>query len=347
MKLRIGIVGCGTVGQGFLECLDRKADDLRARYGFEAKITAVADPVRGSLIAPQGLDIRKTLKVLAGGGKMHAVDPRAAKYDGLPAADIIETAGADVIAELTPTDLKTGEPATSHIRRALMTGKHVVTTNKGPVALHYRELSDLARKRKLHFRFEGAVMSGTPVFSLAERGFAGASIKEIRGILNGTTNFILSKMEEEGLDFAEALSQAQKLGCAEADPSADVEGRDALAKIVILANVLLDAGLKPASLNPAGIGGITRAMIASAREDGFRYKLVAYARREGARITAGVGPRRLSLSDPLAGIMGVRNALTFDLDLLGPVTIEGPGAGRVETGHAVLQDVLAIHHDLK
>ncbi|MDD8025572.1 MAG: homoserine dehydrogenase [Acidobacteriota bacterium] len=347
MKLRIGIVGCGTVGQGFLECLDRKADDLRARYGFEAKITAIADPVRGNLIAPQGLDIRKTIKVLAQGGKMHAVDTRAAKYDGVPTVDIIETAGADLIAELTPTDLKTGEPATSHIVRALMTGKHVVTTNKGPLALHYRELSELARKRKLAFRFEGAVMSGTPVFNMAEAGLAGVSIKEIRGILNGTTNYILGRMEEEGLDFAEALSQARKLGYAETDPSADVEGRDALAKIVILANVLLDAGLKPAAINPAGIGSITRAMIASAREDGFRYKLIAYVRREGARITAGVGPRKLSLSDPLARIAGARNALTFDLDLLGSITLEGPGAGRIETGYAVLQDVLAIHRDLK
>jgi homoserine dehydrogenase len=346
MKLRIGIVGCGTVGQGFLECLDRKAADLQARHGFEAKITAVADPVRGNLIAPQGLDIRKTLKVLAQGGKMQTVDPRAAKYDGIPTVDIIEAAGADLIVELTPTDIKTAEPATSHIRRALMTGKHVVTTNKGPVALHGRELSELARKRKLHFRFEGTVMSGTPVFSLAERGLAGSSIKEIRGILNGTTNFILSRMETAGLDFPEALAEAQKLGYAEADPSAD-EGRDALAKIVILANVLLEAGLKPASVSASGIGGITRAMIASALADGFRYKLIAYARRDGARITAGVGPRKIPLTDPLAGIMEARNALTFDTDLLGLVTIEGPGAGRLETGQAVLQDVLAIHHELK
>jgi homoserine dehydrogenase len=347
MKLRIGIVGCGNVGQGFLECLDRKAADLQARYGFEAKITAVADPVRGNLIAPQGLDIRKTLKTLAQGGKLHAADPRAAKYDGIPTVDLIEAAGADLIAELTPTDIKTGEPATSHIRRALMTGKHVVTTNKGPLALHGRELAELARKRKLHFRFEGTVMSGTPVFSLAERGLAGASIREIRGILNGTTNFILSRMETAGLELAEALAEAQKLGYAEADPSADLEGRDALAKIVILANVLLEAGLKPASVNPSGIDGITRAMVASALADGFRYKLVAWARRDGARITAGVGPRKIPLTDPLARIMDARNALVFETDLLGPVAIEGPGAGRLETGQAVLQDVLAIHHELK
>jgi len=347
MKLRIGIVGCGTVGQGFMECLDRKAAELQARHGFEAKITAVAAPRRGSLIVPQGLDIRRALKALAAGGTLQAVDPRAAKYDGIPTVDLIEAAGADLIVELTPTDIKTGEPAASHIRRALMTGKHVVTTNKGPVALHGRELADLARKRKLHFRYEGAVMSGTPVFSLAERGFAGASIKEIRGILNGTTNLILTRMEEGGLDFGEALAEARKLGYAEADPSADVEGRDALAKIVILANVLLEAGLKPAAVSATGITGITKAMIASARAEGFRYKLIAYARRDGARIVAGVGPRKLPLDDPLARVMEARNALTFDTDLLGPGTIEGPGAGRLETGYAVLQDVLAIHHDLK
>jgi homoserine dehydrogenase len=213
--------------------------------------------------------------------------------------------------------------------------------------LHGRELAELARKRKLHFRFEGTVMSGTPVFSLAERGLAGASIREIRGILNGTTNFILTRMEEDGLDLPEALAEARRLGYAEADPAADIEGWDALAKIVILANVLLDAGIKPAAVPAAGIGSLTPAMIASARAEGFRYKLIAYARRDGARITAGVGPRRLPVTDPLARVGETRNALTFDTDLLGPVTIEGPGAGRLETGQAVLQDVLAIHHDLK
>jgi homoserine dehydrogenase len=223
----------------------------------------------------------------------------------------------------------------------------VVTTNKGPLALHLRELRELAARKKRLLRFEGAVMSGTPVFSLVEHGFAGNTLREVSGILNGTTNFILSKMETEDMDYGEALAQAQALGYAETDPTADVEGYDALAKVVILANVLFGADLKPADIRPQGIAGITRDMVRAARAEGTRYKLVGSARRTGTGAAAGAAPRRIPLTDPLAGVMGARNALTFDLDLLGPVTIEGPGAGRIETGQAVLQDLLAIHRELK
>jgi len=346
MNYRIGLVGCGTVGQGLLEILDRKAASLRDQSGFEAKIVAIADKVKGNVISPHGLDIRKTLKALGQGRSLHDVNPGAAKLDGLSAADVIAAAPADIIVELTSTDLQTGEPATQHIQTALRTGKHVVTTNKGPIALHYRELRDLAAQKKRLLRFEGTVMSGTPVFTLFENGFAGNTVREISGILNGTTNFILSKMELEDMDYGAALAQAQKLGYAEADPTADVDGFDALAKAVILANVLFGADLKFGAVKPEGITGITREMIRAARAEGFRYKLVGSVRRNGSGASVGVSPRRIPLSDPLAGVMGARNALTFDLDLLGPVTIQGPGAGRVETGHAVLQDLLAIHREL-
>jgi homoserine dehydrogenase len=347
MLYRIGIAGCGTVGRGFLEILDRKAAALETETGFQARIVAITDTLKGSVISPQGLDIKKTLKALGQGLPLSSVDPEAALPGGPSAAEVIAACPADIILELTPTDIRTGEPAAEHIRAALRTGKHVVTTNKGPVALHLRELRELASRKKRLFRFEGAVMSGTPVFSLVEHGFAGNTIREISGILNGTTNFILSKMETEDMEYGEALAQAQKLGYAEADPTADVEGLDALAKIVILANVLLGADLKPSDIRPEGISGITRDMVRAAKAEGLRYKLVGYARRTGNGAAAGVGPRQLPSTDPLAGVMGARNALTFDLDLLGPVTIEGPGAGRVETGQAVLQDLLAIHRELK
>jgi homoserine dehydrogenase len=343
---KIGLVGCGTVGQGFMDILFRKAAALKKEQGFEAKIVAIADMIKGNLIAPQGIDLKKTLRVLGEGKTLHVVDPKAAKYDGWKAVDIIAAAKTDIIAELTYTDIKTGEPATSHIRKALETGKHVVTSNKGPAALHYAELKALADRKKLHFRIEGTVMSGTPVFTLCERGFAGNTIKEIQGILNGTTNFILTKMELENMDYADALALAQKLGYAEADPTADVGGFDALAKVVILSNVLLGGKLKPSAITPEGITGISKDMVMAAKAEGYRYKLVGFTRREGGKVVAGVSPRKLPLSDPLTGVMGAKNALTFDLDLMGPVTIQGAGAGKTETGHAILQDVLAIHHDL-
>jgi homoserine dehydrogenase len=347
MKYRIGLVGCGVVGRGFLEILSAKAEELKARHGFEAKVVAITDKLKGTVVAPAGIDIKKTLKLLEAGKSLDDYAPaKAKKAAAAEALNVIAQVDADIIAELTYTDIATGEPATSHIRKALQTGKHVVTSNKGPAALHYRELAELARKNKRHFRIEGTVMSGTPVFTLCERGFAGDRVNEIKGILNGTTNFILTKMEMDGLDYAEALALAQKLGYAEADPTADVEGFDALAKVVILSNVVLGGSLKPSQIKPRGISSITKPMVLEAKAEGYRYKLVAFTRREGGKIVAGVSPRKLPLSDPLTGVMGAQNALTFDLDLLGQVTIQGPGAGKLATGHAILQDMLAIHHDL-
>ena len=239
MELKIGLVGCGTVGQGLLEILDRKRDYLKDAYGFEPRVVAISDKLKGSILVPEGLDIRKLLALLAGGRRVDEYFREAATAEIMDPLDMIEKCEADVIAELTYTDIKTGEPATSYIKKALRMGKHVVTSNKGPAALYYGELSKLAKQNNLYFRIEGTVMSGTPVFSLCECGLAGNEIREVKGILNGTTNFILSKMELEGMEYAEALALAQKLGYAEADPTADVEGYDAVAKIVILSNVLL------------------------------------------------------------------------------------------------------------
>ena len=346
MELKIGLVGCGTVGQGLLEILDRKRDYLKDAYGFEPRIVAITDKLKGSILVPEGLDIRKLLALLAGGKRVDEYFREGATAEIMDPLDMIEKCEADVIAELTYTDIKTGEPATSYIKKALRTGKHVVTSNKGPAALHYGELSKLAKQNNLHFRIEGTVMSGTPVFSLCESGLAGNEIREVKGILNGTTNFVLSKMELEGMEYAAALALAQKLGYAEADPTADVEGYDAVAKIVILSNVLFGGELTPADVKREGITALNRGLIVTAKEQGFRYKLIAQTRKSGAKIEASVSPQKLPLSDPLAGVMGAQNALTFDTDLMGKITIQGAGAGKIETGHSILSDILAIHRRL-
>ena len=347
MKHKIGLIGCGTVGQGFLDILDKKAEVLKKKFGFQAKVVAISDKLKGSLLAPKGIDIKKVLGLLSQGKTLRDYAPgKGERNSALDPVQMIEQCDADIIAELTYTDIKTGEPATSYIKKALQAGRHVVTSNKGPAALYYPELRDLAKKKKVYFRIEGTVMSGTPVFTLAESGLAENSVKEIKGILNGTTNFILSKMELDNMDYREALALAQKLGYAEADPTADVEGFDALAKIVILSNVILEGNIRPSDAKREGITGISRDMVLAAKQEGYRYKLIARTKREGAKIAAGVSPQKLPLSDPLAGVMGAQNALTFDLDLLGKVTVQGPGAGKTETGHAILQDILAIHRDL-
>src|SRR5512138_2081070 len=344
MEHKLGLIGCGTVGQGLLQILHEKRDFLRDAFGFEAKVVAISDKIKGSLLVPDGIDIPELLTVL-GAGKGLADYPEAepGQAEPLDPLDMIERTDADIIAEMTYTDIKTGEPATSYIKKALRLGKNVVTSNKGPAALHYREIQEMARQNKLQFRIEGTVMSGTPVFHLAECGLAGNTIGEVKGILNGTTNFILTKMETEGMDYGPALALAQKLGYAEADPTADVEGFDALAKVVILSNVLLGGSLKTTDVPCKGISSITKAAVEAAKAQGLRYKLIGHARVENGVVTATVSPHKLPVSDPLAGVMGAQNALTFDCDLMGKITIQGAGAGKLETGHAIMSDILAVH----
>lgn len=347
MERKIALIGCGTVGLGLLEILDKKGEYLKDTYDFEPKIVAISDLLKGSILVPDGIEIKKLFALLDGGGRIDQYYGEGNTAELLNPLDMIEKCEADIIAELTYTDIKTGEPATGYIKKALRSGQHVVTSNKGPAALHYHELSKLAHQNGLFFRIEGTVMSGTPVFNLFENGLAGNEIREVKGILNGTTNFILTKMEQDNMDYAEALNLAQKLGYAEADPTADVEGYDAVAKVVILSNVLLGAALTPADVRREGITAVTRDEVLAAKKQGFRYKLIAQTKKAGDRIEASVSPQKLPLTDPLSGIMGAQNALSFDLDLMGKITIQGAGAGKIETGYSILSDILAIHRHMR
>ena len=347
MEVKIALIGCGTVARGLLEILDRKSEHLRAAFDFEPKLVAISDLLKGSILVPDGIEIKKLFDLLDGGGRIDQYYGEGNTAELLNPLDMIEQCDADIIAELTYTDIKTGEPATSYIKKALRSGMHVVTSNKGPAALHYHEIRRLADQNNLFFRIEGTVMSGTPVFSLFESGLSGNEIREIKGILNGTTNFVLTKMEQDNMDYGEALKLAQQLGYAEADPAADVEGFDAAGKVVILSNVLLGGEIAPDDVRREGITAITRDQVLAAKERGFRYKLIAYTRKVKGKIEAGVSPQQLPLTDPLAGIMGAQNALTFDLDLMGKVTIQGAGAGKTETGYSILADMLAIHRHMR
>lgn len=345
MEYKIALIGCGNVGEGFLQILHEKAGWLKGQHDFEARIVAICDKLKGSLLIPEGIDLKKLLSLLEHHQGIDDYEPGKKRVPIEP-LDMIESTEADIICELTPTDIKTGEPATSYIRKALRCGKHVVTSNKGPAALFYPELIKLARQNHVFFRVEGTVMSGTPVFSLFENGLSGNTVLSIRGILNGTTNFILSRMEEKNLSYEEALAEAQRMGYAEADPTADVEGFDALAKIMILANVIFDHHLKIEEVERKGIVDIKSGDIRQARQQNQRIKLIAEIKNHNGQITASVAPQSLPLTDPLARIMGVQNALIFNLDPLGQIMIQGPGAGKKETGYAILNDILVIHRSL-
>ena len=340
MKHKIALLGFGTVGQGLIEILINKRQYLKNIYGFEFDVVAVSDLVSGTAYNPEGLDLDAILGV-AKSGKKFTSDVQ--DWDGLT---MIKESNATVVCELAFTDLNTGEPAISHCRAAFESGKSVVTCNKGPAALAYNEMIKLAEDNGIHFFIEGTVMSGTPVLNLAEGPLAGCEISKARGILNGTTNYILTQMEM-GMGYDEALKKAQELGYAEADPSGDVEGFDARGKVTILANVVMKASLAISDVSCQGITKITAADIAEAKQKESRWKLIGSVERKNGAIVASVAPEMVPLSHPLAGVMGATNALTFTTDLLGDITIVGAGAGRIETGYSILTDLLRIHHSQK
>ena len=336
--MRLLMIGFGTVGQGLAELLLEKREELNGGYGFDWRVTGIADLLKGSAYDPDGLDLADALKRAEHGESLSDWQGCGTEWD---APTMIANADADAVVEVTYTDIDTGQPATNHISAALDRGLHVTTTNKGPVALRYRELEDLARQRGRRFLFEGTVMAGTPMLNLIRETLTGSSITEMRGILNGTTNFILTQMEG-GIDYSTALTEAQKLGYAEAVPDADVLGYDALAKVTILANVIFGSDLKPSDSPCQGITEITPDDIERAQRAGKRYKLIGHVTRDGDAVHASVAPQLVDLSHPLAGVGGATNAMTIHTDTVGAVTIVGPGAGRRETGFSLLNDLLTI-----
>jgi homoserine dehydrogenase len=343
MKYKIAMIGFGVVGQGLAEILLEKEKELKEHYDFECDIVAISDIQKGSVYHEDGLDLKKLLSLVE---EKRSIEEYPEGVKGWNSLKTIQESNADIIVELSFTNIETGEPAMAHFKSAFESGKHLVTTNKGPVALAYRELAKMAEEKGVQFRFEGTVMSGSPAINLATLCLAGNEIREIRGILNGTTNYILTEMEK-GRSYEAALQQAQELGYAEAVPDADVEGWDALAKVLILSNVLMGGELKVSDVTREGITKIALQDIEQAKADGKRWKLIGQTKREKGAIRAKVSPEMVPLDDPLAGVGGATNALTFDADLLGRVTIVGPGAGKRETGYSVLTDLLDIHRTLR
>lgn len=339
MKHRLIFIGFGVVGRGLTEILMKKKDWLRQKYDFDFEIVAVSDKLKGAIANEEGLDGEKLLELVRQG---KSLDEYPLGIKGLGPIETIERINGNILIEVTYTDVQTGEPATTHCRRALEKGMHVVTTNKGPAALFYHELKELADSKGLTLGIEGTVMSGTPVINTGLNSLAGCTIKSVRGILNGTTNYILTEMEK-GEPYEKVLKKAQELGYAEADPTGDVEGWDALAKVVILANVLMGKPLKKDQVEREGITQITLDDIQRAKKENKRWKLIGEIAEENGKLRAKVSPQKLDLSDPLASVMGATNAITFETDLLGPVTIIGAGAGKLETGFSLLTDILAIH----
>jgi homoserine dehydrogenase len=335
--VRIILIGYGVVGQSFTSMLLRRRQETMKDYGLNPKIVAIVDR-RGAAVNVKGLDLEKMLATKKQKGTVSA-DPEFGVPGKLP-LDIIESVEAEVVIEASPTNVKNGEPGLSHIKAAFRTGKHVVTTNKGPLALALPALTELASYNNVYLRFSGTVGGGTPVLELAKKCLAGDRITAIRGILNGTTNYILTEMAEKHVTFQQALDSAQKLGFAETNPSMDVDGIDPACKVVILANWIMNKKTTLRDVDVTGIRDVTLEDLDKAAKRGNTIKLIGSI--DGK---AKVAPTEVSRHDPLC-VSGVLNAVTFVSEFAGEETIIGRGAGGPETASAILRDLLDIRHNL-
>jgi homoserine dehydrogenase len=338
MEYKLAILGFGIVGREFARLLQRKSDELARDYGLTWRVTGLATRRLGMACDPAGLDLEAALSAAQAGQRLEAL------HSGPPlgdAFDFIARCGADVLFETTVLNPQTGQPALDHVRAALNAGMHVITANKGPLAFAYRELVGLARRQGKAFLFESTVMDGAPVFSLARDALLGANVLGFRGILNSTTNFILTHMEA-GHSFDEAVRQAQAMGIAEADPSLDVDGWDAATKTAILATVLMGAEVTPAQVERVGIRQVRPEHVQAARMAGRRIKLVCRAGWQAGRLVARVAPEEVPADDLLASIHGTSSALSLYTDTLKQLTIVEHDPGPAQTAYGLLRDLLAI-----
>ena len=335
--MRIILVGYGVVGQSFGQIITQRKKELAKKYGFRPRIVGIVDK-KGAAINPKGLDLEQMLVLKKEKGTVSASTQYG--YPKMSALETIESVEAEAIAEVSPTNIEDGEPGLSFIKTAFRTGKHVVTTNKGPLALALPALTELANYNKVYLRFSGTVGAGTPVLEFAKNCLQGDRIVSIRGILNGTTNYILSEMDEKHISYDEALAAAQKLGFAEADPTMDVDGYDAAAKLVIMANWIMDRKVTIKDVKINGIRNVSAQDIEDASNRGRIIKLIGSIGE-----TLKVEPTQISKHDPLA-VDGALNAVTFVSESAGEQTIIGLGAGGIETASAVLRDLLDIKQNM-
>jgi len=331
-------IGFGNVARSLARLLERKSDLMKSRYGITYSITGIATGSHGFAVNPQGLDIQQALEKVE---SRKSISPLST-FGVADSLAVIKNSSANVMFENSPVNTQTGQPALDHIRAALELGMHAITANKGPVVHGYRELTALAESKGKKFRFESSVLGGAPVFSVMREAFPLAELALLKGIFNATTNVILSRMEN-GETYEQALAFAQSIGLAETDPTNDVDGWDAAIKVAALVTVLMDTPMTPQQVNPTGIRGITPEMIATAKAEGKRYKLVCSAEKVGDKVKASVAPELVDATSPLYGMMNSSTGVTFRTDVILDYSItqsERPGmqGGPVETAYGLFAD---------
>jgi homoserine dehydrogenase len=340
MNFNVALLGFGSVGRALAELLMAKQEALRADHHLTVRVVGISTGSHGHAIDPSGINLRTAIDAIRFGSRLDGLhDGRLIENTW----EFLEKCTPDLVFESIPTNPLNGQPALDYIRSTLERGIHVVTANKGPVAFGYHELDKLALNKDVGFFFESTVMDGAPVISIGREGLLAAKITKIRGILNSSTNYILTRMEQDGLSFDSALGEASKSGFMETDSALDIDGWDSAVKTVILANVLMGANLCPTDVAREGIRGITLEDIQNASAEGQRIKLICEATLlENNNVTAYVSPQKLSLADPLAGVMGTSSVVDYHMDILPRLTVIENDPSPSTTAYGMLVDMINI-----
>lgn len=333
--MKLCILGFGAVGKGVARVISMKNREMKEKYGLDLKITAVTD-TSGAAINDEGLDPDLLLEIKDKTGKIS--DYPQYGVSSISNMDVLDKADYDCLVEVSPTDIEDGEPAKSHILKAFNDKKDVVTSNKGPLALSFGELAESAHKNSVEFKYEASVGGAMPILNFAHDTLPSCNIESIFGILNGTTNYILSRMAKEGSSYEQILKESQEMGIAETNPAQDVEGTDAACKVVILANSIMNMDVSLKDVEVVGISKITQEAISLARNEGYLIKLIG----EVSPDTLEVSPRLVREGSPFA-VDGTLNVATLETDLADEVTVVGKGAGSIETASSILSDVISIY----
>jgi len=332
---KLVLIGFGNAGQALARLLLEKRSELENRYSIRFMVTAVATGTHGRALNPDGLDLERALEIRKSGGSLDELSSSPAPPDNL---ELIRASGADVMFENTPVSYKDGQPAISHIEAALENNMHAITANKGAVVHGYRRLRSLAADHGVKFFFESTVMDGVPIFS-SFRQLPAVGLSGVWGVLNSTTNLILSRMEA-GESFDDAVRYSQEIGIAETDPSGDIDGWDAAVKLAAMITVLMDHPLTPDLVDRTGVGNVTPEMIAEAKARGKRYKLVARAWKEGGKVKAKVSPELVGPDSVLYNINDTAAIVQFKSDVLGTLSFIEEDLGTRTTAYGLLADFI-------
>jgi homoserine dehydrogenase len=336
-KVRLAIAGYGNIGRQLVEIIKDKHDHIVKNYGLDLQLVAVMG--RNNLIyEEQGIDIHQLVSI----GK------DLTKYQGNilvieDSVDALDNIQADVLVEATPTNIDTGEPGYSHIKKAFVLGMDVVTLSKGALVCHYEEVVNTMNKYKRKMKVSGATAAALPTIDMGQYNLSGNEILKIQGILNGTTNYILSRMHEEDLSYTDALLEAQEKGIAEKNPKLDVGGFDTASKLVILANSLMGTRVSLKDVEIQGIEEVSLEDIKGAKDENYTIKLVGEAVQNGNQIDLRVSPMKLENSNLLTRTQYKDKAIVFYTDLMGTIAVIGGASDPRAAAAAALKDIINLY----